>query len=190
MSTSDLYVINGKSTRHFAEFRNGWGSAPIAWDHLARKYLGGVPSFSLSEDRYLQVWDLASGTRIKPYEKVVLMMTFDRAYVPIPHLNEAGKACERFGAECGDGGHANHWQAIGLALREAATKKLGRHARGLCLSCTSVSNAWGWPTAHQLEHAWPIFEDGPPAPKGLSDLPDQAAAPQPVKINSDPKTQP
>lgn len=158
MSTSDLYVLNGKSTTHLAEFRNGWGSAPIAWDHLAAKYIDEVPAYSMSESHLRKVWELASDERLEPYERCVLMMTFDRSYVPVANLTDAADACEQFGKACENGRSENHWQAIGAALREAASRKLGRHARGVCLSCTSVSDHWINPSDDWLTKAWPIFE--------------------------------
>lgn len=151
MSTSDLYILNKKSTTHFTEFRNGWGSAPICWDHLAKKY--GVQS-SLFDMK--PVWDLASGDRLAHHEKIALMMTFDAAFVPLDMLSDAADACERFGAEINFPGRVNHWPAFGAALRLAEKKHHNRFARGVCLSCTSVSDNWGygsdWP-----EKAWSIY---------------------------------
>jgi hypothetical protein len=159
VSTSDLYILNEKSTRHLAEFRNGWGSAAIAWDHLAEKYIPEKPVYTLSGDHMKKVWALAGDSRLAGHERVVLMMTFDRAYVETAYLGQAAEACERFGAETQDGLRVNHWAAIGAWLRKASTMKLGRHARGICLSCTSVSDMWGEPTNEQLVTAWPIYAE-------------------------------
>lgn len=159
MSTSDLYVLFGKSTRHFAEFRNGWGSAPIAWDYLADRYIAEKPAYSLSGEHMKRVWALASDPRLSRAERIVLMLTFDRAFVPLAHLLDAAEACIAFGAACEDGRRANHWPAIGEALRRAHETNLGRHARGICLSCTSVSDPWIDPTPAQLAEAWSIYEE-------------------------------
>ncbi len=159
MSTSDLYVLNEKSTRHLAEFRNGWGSAPVAWDFLATKYIAEKPLYSMDKGHMQKVWDLASDPRLELCERAVLMMTFDRSYVPTANLRDAAEACAKFGALIENGRSANHWPAIGEALRRAATMRLGRHARGVCLSCTSVSDPWGNPAEDWLEDAWSIYAD-------------------------------
>ncbi|MDI9407795.1 MAG: hypothetical protein QM523_00945 [Candidatus Pacebacteria bacterium] len=153
MSTSDLYILNKKSTTHFRGFRNGWGSGPVCWDYLAKKY--GVPSSMFDMN---PVWALASGGRLAHHERVAMMMTFDAAYVPMGKLQDAAESCERFGAESEDGARANHWTAFGAALRDAAKQRHNRFARGICLSCTSVSDNWGygsdWP-----DKAWSIYDE-------------------------------
>ena len=162
MSTSDLYILNGKSTRHLAEFRNGWGSAPMAWDYLAEKYIPEKPAYSLAESHLEKVWKLAEDDRLEPFERCVLMMTFDRSYVPVANLKDAAEACEMFGKACENGKHVNHWVAIGAALREAAGMRFSRHTRGVALSCTSVNDCWAWPSEKWLTEAWPIFEAAQP----------------------------
>lgn len=155
MSTSDLYVLNQKSTTHLASFRNGWGSGPMCWDHLATKYLGEAVGMFGDMRR---VWNLAGDDRLADHEKIAMMMTFDRAYVPLDRLTDAAEACEKFGLECEDGARVNHWPAFAKALREAAQQKFNRHARGVCLACTSVSDMWVEPSADYLSNAWSIYE--------------------------------
>ena len=153
MSTSDLYILNKKSTTHFMEFRNGWGSGPVCWDYLAKKYAVGDNLFNMKP-----VWDLASGDRLAHHEKVALMMTFDAAYIPLKNLKDASDACILFGRESQGDGHVNHWASFGAALLLASQQRHNRFARGVCLSCTSVSDNWGygsdWPGK-----AWSIYDD-------------------------------
>lgn len=159
MSTSDLYIINQKSTRHLAEFRNGWGSAPRCWDYLAGKYLGEAGgSVMAGGDLSKRVWALAKDQSVSADERTALMMTLDGAYVPIPHLEAAGVACEKFGEMCENGRAINHWPAIGAELRKAAKLKHGRHAVGVALSCTSVCDPWIDAGPKELAKAWPIFK--------------------------------
>lgn len=160
MSSSDLYILNGKSTKHLAEFRNGWGSGPRAWGHLAAKYIPEKPVFSLSESHMKKVWALATHHHVRHHEKVVLMMTFDKAYVPLAHLENAADCCIRFAKECENGSSENHWHEIGESLKLASTMKMNRHARGVALSCTSVNDCWGWPSKEWLEEAWSIYAEG------------------------------
>lgn len=159
MSTSDLYILNQKSTTHLAEFQNGWGSAPRCWDYLAGKYLGQSGSAVMfGGDLTKRVWALARDERVSAEERLALMLTFDGAYIPIKHLEEAGVACEKFGEMCENGQTVNHWPAFGAALRKEASKKHSRHARGVCLSCTSVSDPWGHADETALAKAWSIFK--------------------------------
>lgn len=167
MSTTDLYILNRKSTRWVAEFRNGWGSGPCIWDHLASKYLTqfNFTDFNradyIGHDRkYAMVWKLHD--EITSAEQVAMQMTFDRAFVPIDYLEAAGKACieaheliEAHGFWKG----VNHWRDIGSKLIELADHKFHPQARGIVLSCTSVSDPWQVPRADFLSDAWPIFEE-------------------------------
>ncbi len=160
MSTTDLYILNAKSTRHIAEFRNGWGSSPLAWDYLGGKYINEKPVYSLSPLYLKKVWALADDARLEECEKVALMMTFDRAFIPMAYLGHAGNCCIKFGEMCDNPERTNHWSAIGAAMIAEAAKKHTRHARGVAMSGTSVSDMWGWASADQLARAWPIYGEG------------------------------
>jgi len=159
MSTSDLYILNRKSTRHLAEFRNGWGSAPRCWDYLAGKYLGEAGGSVMGGgDLSRRVWALARDQSVSAEERLALMMTFDGAYVPIEHLETAGVACKKFGEMCENGKTVNHWPAFGETLRKTAKAKHSKHAIGVALSCTSVSDPWSGAGPDQLGKAWSIFK--------------------------------
>lgn len=158
MSTSDLYILNGKSTSHLAEFRNGWGSAPVIWDHLGEKYVPERPTYSFDGGHLRKVWALAGDDRLASHEKICLMITFDKAYIPLANLTEAADACARMGAETSHMPGVNHWIGIGDELRKAAKQHFSRHARGIVLSPTSVSDCWGFPSNDWLKNAWPIFD--------------------------------
>ena len=113
---------------------------------------------NLLDESYLwKVWELADDDRLKHYEKVALMMTFDRMYIPLECLDDASEACEKFGTESYDGKRVNHWSAFASTLHELGKLKHNRHARGVCLSCTSVCDPWAEPSNDYLEHAWPIY---------------------------------
>jgi hypothetical protein len=158
LSTSDLYLLNSKSVRHIAEFRNGWGSGPMAWDHLAAKYIPEKPLFALDEAHMTKVWALFEDPRLARHERIALALTFDRSFVAVGDLKAAGEACARFGAECEAARRVNHWPAIGAALLMTAGGRIGPHARGVGLSCTSVCDPWADATPAQLANAWSIFE--------------------------------
>lgn len=157
MSTTDLYILNAKSTSHISEFQNGWGSAPLAWDYLGAKYIAEKPVYRLDQGHLRKVWALAYDPRLSECEKVSLMMTFDRAFVPVSQLDRAGKCIIKFGEMCDDAARVNHWPAIGACLISEGKKKHTRHMRGVAMSSTSVSDAWDWPEPDQLFGAWPIY---------------------------------
>ncbi len=175
MSTSDLYLLNGKSTRHIAEFRNGWGSAPLAWDHLGHKYVDGFRPYSMDPAMLRKVWALADDPRIQHHEGVVLRMTFDKSFVGIADLADAAECCRKFGKECSGADRVNHWHSIGDALADEAQKRHGRHARGVALSSTSVSDPWLQPDEEWLDGAWSIYADIP-AEQTASEAPDSAVS--------------
>ena len=164
MSTSDLYILNGKSVTHWAEFRNGWGSAPVVWDYLAEKYLTGNFTDYMRRDyigferKCRLVWALNGDDRLTEDERFALLLTFDRAFVPRDRLRGAADLCADFARRTSHIEGVNHWAAIGKSLEAMSTARLGRHARGACLSCTSVNDEWlnnkEWP-----KDAWPIFAD-------------------------------
>ncbi len=167
MSTSDIYILNGKSTTWVAEFRNGWGSGPCMWDHLANKYFPDVNFTDYDRIDYVgwdrknrMVWDLAGEDRVSGPERVALMLTFDKSFVPTSHLKEAGEACIKaydMIVAHGFWEGVNHWRAIGDALIDLSKKPLHRNARGVVLNCTSINDVWLTPSREYLENAWPIF---------------------------------
>ncbi|NDV50574.1 hypothetical protein [Salipiger sp. PrR003] len=156
MSTSDLYIVNGKSLTHLAEFDNGWGSGPACWDHLSEKYLGDRDP--LGGKRSEKLWDLFDEGRLQGHEMLALMMTRELSYIPLKNLKDAAEACDQFGQECQKEGEVNHWPAIAEQLRKAATMKHNRHARGVCLVCTSSGTDWEDDT-EAFQKAWPIFKE-------------------------------
>lgn len=162
MSTSDLYILNRKSTQHIAEFRNGWGSAPLVWDYLGDKYIDENPIYSMSESYLKKVWALHKDSRLEEWERIPLLMTFDKAYVPLDKVIEASVACLRFNTEVGPlpkfKDRVNHWASIGNALAFVPHKKLSRFARGVVLSPMSVSDSWGQPTKNWLDEAYSIYD--------------------------------
>jgi len=164
MSTTDLYIINGKSVSHVAEYRNGWGSGPAVWDYLSDKYVPEKPIYSLSDSHMKKVWALQSDDRLAECERLALLMTFDNAFVPVHALERAGDLCIEFAGLSDDGARVNHWRAIGEDLKRLAGVKQNRHARGAALSCTSVCDPWSDAPESALAKAWPIFtKDRPDA---------------------------
>jgi hypothetical protein len=163
MSSSDLYVLNQKSTTWLASFRNGWGSAPAAWDYLGKKYFPGT-YHSMLDTELRKVWELFSDTSLPGDERIVLALTFDRSYIPTAHLKGVGEACITFGTKSDDHERVNNWTEIGHTLINMHGRRFSRFARGVALSCTSVSDPWCEPTDDQLSRAWSIFREADDTP--------------------------
>lgn len=168
MTTTDLYILNKKSTRWVAEFVNGWGSVPCIWDHMAYKYYPnanftrhGDPDYISRDDMNQMVWNLASDDQVTTEERVALMMTFDRSYVPITYLKVAGEACVTAAKMIDDAGFwkgVNHWKAIGEKLIELSSMNFHHQARGVVMNGSSVCDWWNDPNTDYLENAWPIIQ--------------------------------
>lgn len=166
MSTSDLYLLFGKSVRHWSEHRNGWGSAPVVWDYLGDKYIPEKPTYSLNQDHLRKVWALSKGDGLSDAEMAALMFTFDDAYVPRANLNEVADWFDIFAAEViADSNYANranHWAAFAEEFREIAATVKDYRLRGVCISCTSVNDIWGNDDGSRVARAWPICEEPKP----------------------------
>lgn len=163
MSTSDLYLLFGKSVRHWSEHRNGWGSAPIVWDYLGAKFIPEKPIYTMAEGHLKKVWALHKDERLAPCERAALLFTFDNAYVPTAHLKTVACWFDEFAkllaAEPDMSGRANHWAAFAEQFREIAGSKRASdpRMRGVCISCTSVNDVWSYRNSFGKE--WPITED-------------------------------
>ena len=145
MSYTTLYVLNKKSVTSHKRYRNSWGSAALLWDYLSIKYLGlkGMP-LGYGAD-YQPLWDLANDSRLSEDEVIAHRMTFDWEYVPLDKLQLAADSCRLVFSKTLsflDSGRANHWYDIGDDIERLTEIKLNRHARGVCLGCTSVSDPW------------------------------------------------
>lgn len=157
MSTCDLWVINGKSTRHIAGFQNAHGAGPRVWDYLSEKYCGTRPYFR-NDETMAKVWALYRDPRLKMYERVALAMTLDYAFAPLSHLEVAARACGEFGDASYDSERVNHWRQIGERLFSASKERMPRQARGVALG-HSVGDPWEFPEPIYFDKAWPIFPE-------------------------------
>lgn len=164
MSTSDIYLLFGKSTRHWSEHRNGWGSAPLCWDYIGEKY---IPDYNPL--RWSDVWKLNADMKLSEAERTALLFTLDDAYVPVSHLSWAADRFEEF-ADATEAcpsmaNRANHWRAFAESLRSAMSVK-DKRLRGVCVSCTSVNDTWTYRRPDDFAKVWPIISDNDGSPEG------------------------
>lgn len=163
MSTSDLYLLFGKSVRHWSEHRNGWGSAPVIWDYLSDKYIPEKPSYGLSESHLKKVWALRASDGLLQCELAALYFTFDDAYVPVSQLNAVADYFDEIAALTESApvtaGRVNHWRAFASEFRKISSAVKDRRLRGVCISCTSVSDPWPYKKPTDFGNCWPITGD-------------------------------
>src|ERR1700733_15232319 len=95
MSSSDLYRIYRTKATHYAEMRNGWGSAPAVWSYLAVKFLGREQHDYLRGDgNDSELWGLGRDSRVPRELRLAHAFCFDQAMCPIERLGELAEACE------------------------------------------------------------------------------------------------
>lgn len=152
MSTTDLYRVYRTTATPIAEFRNGWGSAPVIWGYLNQRYLGG-DRFNWGLGRDCEpLWNLAKDERVPRAIRLVHAFTFDNALCPVDRTHELADACDDAGKLCDMPSHVNHWAAIAAALREHKPRS---RQIGVALSCTSVSDPWI--DYHGSDKLWSVF---------------------------------
>ncbi len=164
MSTSDLYFVNKKSTRHIAEFRDGHGTAPVLWSVLCVEYLGWDEydwSFG-HEGKMRSLWELAFDPRVPFHLRLCHAFTFDRAVCPKDKLLELASACVETSDKIPPG-KINHWKAIADMLLKLRTPG---QSIGVALSPTSVSDCWlDWKGQTKI---WLITDEVKPSIREIS----------------------
>lgn len=132
MSRTTVFRIkNDGQVEEAFEQSNSWLHAPKIWDLLFKKYcLLPTDHEYASWMQYGQrLWDLASDKRLSRTERIALLTTFDRVWVPREMIAEVSAACVELG------GGIN-------GLSELASEDI----RGVCFQGTSVSdNLWSTP---------------------------------------------
>lgn len=78
MSYSTIKALwPGEKAEDLQKLSNSWGTAPLVWNALSEKYLH--KKWIIDSGKGL--WELWKDTRIPKHQRVLLMFTFDRAYV-------------------------------------------------------------------------------------------------------------
>lgn len=115
----------------FEELRNSHGSAPVIWDAMMKKYIGGEHWLTGNIDKLWKLWERCD---IPIYLRAVLMMTFDRAYVIKKDYEEAAKHIRLFLNDYPpESNKVNHWPRI------AEIFESNPDIPAIGLYCTSVS---------------------------------------------------
>ena len=144
MSYSTLCAVYRTTATGLVEYRNAWGTGPLIWDYLSKRYLRRALSW-MADDEAL--WNLATNMDVPAPLRACHALTFDRAIVPLGSASEmatllrAGEEIlSKHAPDC-----VNHF---GLIADDLGKIKLRKNALGFGLNCTSVSDVW-------LYGAWP-----------------------------------
>lgn len=142
MSTSDLYRVYRTKATHYAEYRNGWGSAPPLWNYLCNTFLGSTNGWlCFDKEQSQRLWDLAIDERMPRLLRIAHAFCFDRGYCPTlqRRVKELAEACDEVARVTSKPEHVNHWAKIAADLRDARAKP---KQVGWGISCTSVEDPW------------------------------------------------
>lgn len=158
MSCSTLYLLYKTKVVEVAEYRNGWLSAPVVWDHLSETYLNRTNGYFGSSEREMEaLWALSGDLRVPRHWRIAHRMTFDNGAVPPERLVEAAGEIRKVGVELIQMNRGQHWTAIADSLEEIASGRLDHRLVGVVLNCTSVNDYWRDKGKKPSVGAWDIM---------------------------------
>lgn len=113
------------------ELKNSHSTAPVIWEALSQKWLGG--SWYNQTER---LWPLHKDRRLPMHQRAVLMMTFDRARIAKEHFGRAASDIRKFLVDFPPKpGWVNHWARIAEILETNPA------AHSVGIDCTSVNES-------------------------------------------------
>jgi hypothetical protein len=131
-------IYPGDRTESLEELGNSHGSAPPIWEAMARKYIGVSKAYDYPGVGWMQcldkIWPLWKRTDIPEEHRLVLMFTYDRAYVAKKDYARMALAIRQFLKDFPPHpGHVNHWNHIAELLESDPD------IPAIGLYCTSIS---------------------------------------------------
>jgi hypothetical protein len=152
MSYTTVLKVNKRSTREILEFHNSFGSAPVVWMAIGKKYLHD--ELGWLNDKGKDLWKLYADKCVPFQLRVVLILTFDKCFVSKQNFQRVAKAIrfflEQFPPE---EGKANHWPKIAEFFE--SNPKYDR----IGFNWTSVCDVWEDGTEGMFE-LYEALEDG------------------------------
>lgn len=115
-STSVMAILISGVTEEIEELRNSYGSAPVIWGAMCKRYLGNETEYMKQDTK---LWNLYKDPTISKRIRAVLVMTYDNFYVEKKHFDRAAKDIEFFMKHMDMGDGVNHWEAIATIFRGA-----------------------------------------------------------------------
>jgi hypothetical protein len=120
-STTIKAIYPGERHEDIEVLRNSWGTAPIVWDAMFKAYVPSKHEYdSWLMDRDGRLWAMYDRQDIPLNHRVVLALTFDRAYVLKKDYARAAADLRKFFADfpLAEDRGVNHWPHI-IALFES-----------------------------------------------------------------------
>ena len=112
--TTMIHVFPGEKIECDVEFKNSWGSGPLIWDTLVKKYIDATNgNYLFRNETTDKLWKLWNNASVPFHHRAVLMMTFDGAYVSKANYRRAARNIHDFLSdfpEVSEG--VSHWSVI------------------------------------------------------------------------------
>ena len=132
-STYYLFDNDGGILEKF-EMGNGWGSSPVIWGYLCKKYIGPQSIWLMDLPKIESKEILA---RMDPKDRFLFYMTCDRTVLPRAEFLRAATLIEAVPIELNQ---VSHWPSLVKVLRARAEDE---RVLGFGIQATSVSdNLW------------------------------------------------
>lgn len=135
------------------ELHNSHGCAPVIWRAMCETYLG-TSTWSMFDGTMERLWPLYQDRSIPEYQRAVLTMTYDRAYIIKDDYARAANDIRKWLTDFPPiPNHVNHWDELATLFEsEPDYPAIGLH-------CTSVSEnqfegEWVEETEEYLPVAW------------------------------------
>lgn len=148
MSYSTLHIVDDDGDIcDDSQYANSWGFAAMIWSALVKKYAAQIPGIDPA-DRYLtsnfdnwpRLWKATDALPLEPWERDVLVATYDRAMVRGADLVRMAESMEAFQATHAEQNRVCTLNAIAARLRDlAAGEKTKITAPDVCFTATSVA---------------------------------------------------
>jgi hypothetical protein len=90
------------------ELKNSWQSAPLVWEKIAQTYGDGFHWMHGAGESEGKLWMLYDDPRLKPFERAVFALTFDRWYVEKKDFAQAAEDIQAFMDRHSISGHWAH----------------------------------------------------------------------------------
>lgn len=109
MSRSTVIAVwPGEKSDEFKELHNAWGSAPVVWNAMAKRYIDGSYWSNIEK-----LWSLPRRQDIPLHLRAVLAMTFDNMIVMRADYSRAAECIRHYLVDFpADERKVNHWPVL------------------------------------------------------------------------------
>lgn len=143
---------SNSAIKEIKELHNSHGSAPVIWDKMCQIYLKTKP-FSYHNE-IDELWPLSLDLSIPEYQRAVLVMTYDKAYVSKDNYKRAANDIRKWLEEFPPGDeYINHWPEIALIYES------NPNFEAIGLHCTSVTSNLFEKFDEETEEYLPDWDD-------------------------------